>query len=108
MHIKGSGHGVDGRIKKIFAPPDVAGALETEFRSQRGKVVVSRECLPLQAFTEPANSEVCAAHDIRDAARMHMQRRVEERLHLVELDFQPSLGEAGRLRSDDLEFMCRG
>jgi hypothetical protein len=44
MHIKGSGQGVDGRIKKIFAPPDVAGALETEFRCQRGKVVVSREC----------------------------------------------------------------
>lgn len=43
MHIKGSGQDADGRIKKIFAPPDVAGVLEAEFRSQRGKVMVSRE-----------------------------------------------------------------
>lgn len=39
-------YGSHSRIKEIFSPPEVVGVLETEFKTQRGKILVSRKSYP--------------------------------------------------------------
>jgi hypothetical protein len=43
-----------------------------------------------------------------DKARKEVQRRMNKRVRLVELDFQPSLRERGWSSSTDMEFKCKG
>jgi hypothetical protein len=43
-----------------------------------------------------------------DKVREEVQRRMNEKVRLVELDFQPSLRETGWPSSTDMEFKCKG
>jgi hypothetical protein len=81
---------------------------EKEFRDRRGRVVVSGKSFPPLASGDATNqNKVCADHGIRDAARMHVQRRMERRLRLVELDFQPA-PRGARPAPADIEIHCKG
>lgn len=68
-------------------------------------MLVSRKCR--LTWIPPTNLKVCAAPVIRDTARRHLKRRMEERLRLVELDFQPPQ-EPARRRMNGMDMMCRG
>jgi len=54
------------------------------------------------------NWVVCADLIMADKARKEVQRRMNKRVRLVELDFQPSLRETGWPSSTDMEFKCKG
>jgi hypothetical protein len=43
-----------------------------------------------------------------DKARKEVQQRMNKRVRLVELDFQPSLRETGWPSATDMEFKCIG
>ncbi|KAG4412489.1 hypothetical protein IFR04_014383 [Cadophora malorum] len=85
-------YGNHSKIKKIFNPPNIVEVLQTEFASHRGKVMVSQ----------------CADRVMADKVRREVQRRMNKRVHLVELDFQPSLRETGWPSTSDMEFKCKG
>ncbi|KAH7370285.1 hypothetical protein BKA65DRAFT_471505 [Rhexocercosporidium sp. MPI-PUGE-AT-0058] len=85
-------YGNHSKIKKIFTPPNVVKVLEDEFESHRGKVMVSQ----------------CADRVMADKVRREVQRRMNKRVRLVELDFQPSLRETRWPLSNDMEFKCKG
>jgi hypothetical protein len=51
LHVQDYGkedleYGSHSKIKKIFAAPNVVEVLETEFKSHRGRVMVSRKSRP--------------------------------------------------------------
>ncbi len=50
----------------------------------------------------------CADRVMADKVRREVQRRMNKRVHLVELDFQPSLRETGWPSTSDMEFKCKG
>jgi hypothetical protein len=52
--------------------------------------------------------KVCADKVTADKVRMQVRRWMDERVRLVELDFQPSLRENSRMALRDMEFNCRG
>jgi len=85
-------YGNHSKIKKIFNPPNIVEVLQTEFESHRGKVMVSQ----------------CADRIMADKVRREVQRRMNKRVRLVELDFQPSLRETGWPSTSDMEFKCKG
>jgi len=107
-------HGNHSRILETSDPADVVGILKAEFKTQRGKIMVSRKSRPpilsrsCRCANPCVNSKVCADSAIADEARMYVKRRPIKWVRLVELDFQPSLRETSWLSSADMEFQCRG
>jgi hypothetical protein len=116
LHIPGYDkeviYGTHARIKKS-GPVDVAAVIMTELKSCKGKVLVSSK-LNLLIFHSCTNCRIaCADRDVADQVRTEVKQRMDRRVRLVELDFQPSLRARRRLRerqrlSSDMEFKCRG
>jgi len=107
-------YGDHSRIKETFAPLNVVGTLDEEFKIQRGQIIVSRKSRPQSSTMScPITNlcvtlKVCADKAVSDKARNYVQLRMDKRVRLVELDFQPSSRETGRLSSADLELSCIG
>jgi len=55
-----------------------------------------------------ADRQVCAEETIADRARAQVQARMDDKVRLVELDFQPPFRESGGPDSSDMDFICRG
>jgi hypothetical protein len=104
-------YGTHGRIKKTFDQLDIVEVLKTEFKSRRGRVMVSRKSRPSHHHTIQPPTDivtVCADRVMADKARKEVQQRMNKRVRLVELDFQPSLRETGWPSATDMEFKCIG
>lgn len=85
-------YGSHSRILETSVPPNVVKILDAEFEDRRGRIMVS----------------LCADTAITDKARKHVREKKNKWVRLVELDFQPSLWETGRLFSSDMDFQCEG
>ncbi|KAH8674404.1 hypothetical protein BGZ60DRAFT_403841 [Tricladium varicosporioides] len=84
-------YGDHSRVRESFGP-FMVGTLDGEIKNQRGRIMVS----------------LCANKTVADEARTYVRRKMDKGVRLVELDFEPSLRETGRLLSADMEFKCRG
>jgi len=89
-------------------PPNITSILETEFATRQRRVIVSGRCCLFIPLVHLVNVTVCAHQAMADKVRQKVHRLMNERVRLVELDFQPSRQQTDWPLSADMDFECRG